>query len=230
MTYDKDNIVFEPLSTHGKFQDLSGQVFYRLTVLGYAGQAGQSHWFVECECGNVTKVASGHLKDASTRSCGCYKSELARRGTHGDTNSPEYKAWQAAKTRCTNPLIPNYHDYGGRGIEFRLGTFEQFLEYMGRRPSPRHSLDRYPDKNGHYEYGNIRWATRRQQAMNKRSNNVITWNNVTQCLGEWADDTGIKRATIHHRLFIHGWCIECSLTVPPKGMTCTHREPLTLDL
>ena len=85
-----------------------------------------------------------------------------------------YRAFVAAKTRCTNPHLKGWARYGGRGIRFQFKTFAEFLDALktrgnptGLKPSRRHSLDRYPDPDGDYVAGNVRWATRRQQAANK---------------------------------------------------------------
>jgi hypothetical protein len=96
--------------------------------------------------------------------------------THGATKGrgqgkklpPEYNSYMAAKMRCRNPNYEHYQCYGGRGIEFRFSSFQEFLACVGPKPSKRHSLDRYPDKNGHYEAGNLRWATKKQQTKNRR--------------------------------------------------------------
>lgn len=77
-----------------------------------------------------------------------------------------------ARQRCVNPNTKSYKYYGGRGIEFRFETIEQATDWIianiGYRPSKEHSIDRI-DVNGHYEAGNLRWATPIEQANNKRA-------------------------------------------------------------
>ena len=83
------------------------------------------------------------------------------------TQTSEYLAYRAARKRCTNPKDKDYPDYGGRGIKFLFVSFEQFLVALGKKPTPEHQLDR-KDNGGNYEPGNVRWATRSQQMLNRR--------------------------------------------------------------
>jgi hypothetical protein len=90
-----------------------------------------------------------------------------RPASHGKSGTPEYASFHAAKSRCTNPNHRQYKDYGGRGIKFLFDSFEDFYEALGPRPKGM-SVDRI-DPDGHYEKGNVRWATSKQQAKNRRS-------------------------------------------------------------
>ena len=83
-------------------------------------------------------------------------------------DTPEYHAWEAATQRCTNPRNPGWPSYGARGIEQRFPTFDDFIKAVGPRPSRRHLLDRI-DNDGHYERGNVRWATPRQSLANRKA-------------------------------------------------------------
>lgn len=90
---------------------------------------------------------------------------------HGMVQRPEYRAWVSMKNRCFNRNNPSYAEYGGRGISIHpewVNDFVAFFEHIGPRPSPEHSLDRYPDNDGNYEPGNVRWATKKQQSENRR--------------------------------------------------------------
>lgn len=90
--------------------------------------------------------------------------------THGGSRSQEYLHWKAMRYRCSKPTDKSYPRYGGRGItvcEKWENNFAAFFADMGPKPSPEHTLDRYPNRHGNYEPGNVRWATRSEQELNK---------------------------------------------------------------
>jgi len=83
------------------------------------------------------------------------------------SKTPEYRAYQDAKQRCTNPNSGRWYTHGGRGIQFLFNNFGEFFEAVGARPEGM-TLDRI-DNDGHYESGNLRWATPSQQMSNRRN-------------------------------------------------------------
>lgn len=140
------------------------------------------------------------------------------RYSHGMNGTPTYRSWQAMLTRCTNSNRAQFKDYGGRGIKVceRWLKFENFLADMGERPDGT-TLDRFPNKDGDYEPGNCRWASRVEQNRNTRSNLQLTFCGKTQLAAQWADELGIKRYTLYARLNHYGWTVERALTTPVRS-------------
>lgn len=97
--------------------------------------------------------------------------------------SPEYVSYHSAKLRCSNPRNKDYPDYGGRGIEFRFTSFAAFYAELGPRPAGK-SLDRFPNNNGHYESGNVRWATAAEQTANRRAFKALNKFSDAELVGE----------------------------------------------
>lgn len=156
----------------GQPKDLTGQRFGRLQALWPAWKTKRGFmWACQCDDGNIVYIAVAQLLSEHTKSCGCLHLEClarnAQRG-HGQSRSPEYAIYKAAKQRCVNPNDAAYPDYGGRGIKFLFANFEEFVAQLGPRPSPELTLDRI-NNDGNYEAGNIRWATRLDQTRNRRT-------------------------------------------------------------
>ena len=120
---------------------------------------------------------------------------------HGMSRTPEYIAWADMKRRCFNPNIKNYSDYGGRGITVcdRWLNLDNFLADMGSRPTAKHSLDRI-DNNADYSPKNCKWSTKAEQDNNKRNNHLITIDDVTLTIAQWAKKMSISHQVIRDRL------------------------------
>lgn len=152
-----------------KLQNISGVRYGRLVVQWPVGRKQEPNgsirvvWLCLCDCGKLRLVIKTNLSTGHTTSCGCSSVE------HGYTDKSEYNAYMAAKQRCTNPKNPMWKWYGGRGIEFRFTSFQEFLDHIGPKPKGL-TLDR-KDNEGHYEVGNVHWITMAQQSKNKRRSN-----------------------------------------------------------
>ncbi len=125
--------------------------------------------------------------------------------SHGLSGTPEHKIWKGITKRCYNPKCAQYDDYGGRGIGMcdrwqGPAGFTNFLSDMGPRPSPKHSIDRI-DNNKGYGPENCRWATRSEQARNKRNNRMFTINGKTQTISAWCEELNLKYHTVYGRFY-----------------------------
>jgi len=188
-----------------KFINLTGQKFGRLTALKRdKTKKKKTYWICKCICGTTKSIRADSLKDKSIRSCGCLHDE-GNYFIHGQTikgkETTEYGTWRAMKNRCNNPLDSAYKNYGGRGIKVCQrwnNSFKYFFEDMGKKPFG-FSIDR-SDNNKNYEPDNCRWVSRKKQNRNKRSNVLVTYQGKTQCLVEWAEESGISYSNLRYRL------------------------------
>jgi len=202
-------------SSHGK--DLTGMIFDRLTVVGFydVNEKGLWRWLCKCSCGKLTVKVGASIQRSKNRSCGCLGRELfiKAKTVHGRCRTPEHYIWGGVIARCLDVNNKAYPHYGGRGIKMCdrwRNSFVAFFEDMGPRPSPGHSLDRYPDNNGNYEPGNCRWATLSEQNRNKRTNRLLTFDGITKTITEWSEITGLPFNTINNRIIRgcpHEWLL-----------------------
>jgi hypothetical protein len=186
----------KPTTRGRKVQNLIGRKFGRITPLGFLGLGSHgAKWLCRCDCGAFSIVTASKLLLGSTISCSCYRrNRLGNENrTHGQSHSKLHSLWGGIHSRCYNPKVKRYSDYGGRGIRVveRWHSFENFRDDVGVRPEGM-TIERI-DNNGDYGPDNFRWATRQEQSYNKRNNRLVTHNGETKCLAEWIVLSGLSR-------------------------------------
>lgn len=208
--------------------NLIGFRFGRLLVEEEAESAiepsgrARRRWLCLCQCGTRFTARGTDLRSGRTSSCGCYRNDQVAEAlmTHGEAKkgrrSPEYSTWAAIIQRCEGVGAACFPDYGGRGItvcDRWRESYAAFLSDMGRRPSPANSIDRI-DNDGNYEPGNCRWATKGEQARNKRSNRFVRYMGREMTLADAAETAGVPRKLVAQRIDRLGWSADRPLGTP----------------
>jgi hypothetical protein len=206
------------MSNHN-FIDLSGQKFERLTVISRAenNEDGRAYWNCICDCGVHVTIIGKELRNGHTRSCGCYKSDktIERNFKHNMSHTRLFNIWSLMLSRCSGTKNKNY---GGRGISVcdKWKEFNQFYDWSIKNGYDKLlSIDRI-DVNGNYEPLNCRWTDRKTQGNNTRRNHIITYNNKSQTLAQWADQMNMKYSVLEARINRYKWTIKRALITPVK--------------
>lgn len=187
-----------------RMKDITGFRYGRLVAMKPIGTDPHNNaiWLCKCKCGN-TKVASlPTLTQGFTRSCGCISKERPNNTKHGERGTRLYGIWKSMRERCNTKSNSNYHNYGGRGICVykEWDDYLVFKKWALSNGYKNHlSIDRI-NVNGNYEPNNCRWATRYQQARNKRNTLYVCVDGKTKALADWADDFGVDYKKAYSRL------------------------------
>ena len=204
----------------------AGQRFGKLTVIGldhiqnYTRKdngRNQRFFFYRCvcDCGKETVVQKSDLTKGGTKSCGCGMNPII----HGQTGTRLFIVWEGMKRRCNAKKGINYKNYGKRGIKVcdEWQEFQPFYDwamangYDENAKRGQCTIDRI-DNNKGYSPDNCRWVNQTVQARNTRKNRLITYNNETHCISEWAEIFNISPNVLYTRIFINKWDIERALT------------------
>lgn len=189
------------------FQDKTNERFGSLIAIRWEKRDDCTWWFCKCDCGNTKWVRGKHLDNGTKKvkviSCGCSKSKPR---SHGLSKTTEHKIWLGIRKRCYNPKAVGYCYYGAKGIKVckrwsGKNGFQNFLDDMGNRPSPKHSIDRI-DNRKDYSPSNCRWVTAEVQNRSRVKENsiLLTFEGKTHHLSYWSKKTGIDYHTLRLRV------------------------------
>lgn len=186
-------------------KNITGMRYGRLTVVEYVGKQknGQSLWLCKCSCGKTVVKRKSALTCGVTKSCGCYRKERAAglNKTHGLSSTKPYSVWKNMVDRCRNPENKDFHHYGGRGIAVckEWLTLEGFMGDMGASFKDGLTLERVDNSKGYCE-DNCRWATRKEQSNNLRSNRMVTYNGETLTMSQTAEKYNVNYYLLRSRM------------------------------
>ena len=187
---------------------------------------GKPWWqyLCRCVCGTEKWIPIYPVRNGVVVSCGCRKVALTAEAntTHGMSKYRIFRVWVGIKARCNNRQKREYADYGGRGIRLcpEWHAFPAFYAHIlpllpdGLTDIPKHLTIERIDTNGHYEPGNVKLATRKEQNRNTRRNRLVTIDGVTRCVAEWAELNGIGYQRANTRIY-KGWDPVLAVTTPP---------------
>lgn len=209
------------------YSEAVGKQFNDLFVLEIYKIGIHTKAYCICKCGKTTLSFIGGVLSGHTRSCGCYRLTASKKRTgtksaqyvHGHEldgkKSPTLSTYHSMLQRCKNPSSNSFKNYGAKGVTIcdRWLDFNNFLVDMGERPKDT-TIDRINNSKG-YSPDNCRWATKKEQAINRKSTLLYTMQGETKCLKDWAREYGIRYLVVFKRIK-RGWSLQDSLKTPYK--------------
>lgn len=195
-----------------------GKKFGRWTALEEFYSAVDYTWWtrVECDCGTIGVVRSGSLLQGISRSCGCYRLELA--SVHGYSKHRLYKIWAAMVDRCHNPENKAYHNYGGRGItvcpSWREGP-GKFCRWGDRHWKEGLCIGRRDNSRG-YSPQNCLVGTYQTNNNNRRGTPTVKFNGVYVSISDLARICNIDSRVLYGRIITLGWDVIKATTEPVR--------------
>lgn len=193
--------------------NLIGLKYGRLEVIKKINECGKAKWLCKCECGQEKIILADSLKSGKTKSCGCLRKEKAKitmakkLTTHNKSREKIYHIWNSMKARCYYHKSYGYKNYGARGIKICDEWLNDFMNFYNWAIENGYkeglSIDRI-DVNGDYEPSNCRWATRKEQANNKRVNKIVTYKGEKYTISQLSELIKIPYETLLWRIK-HNW-------------------------
>lgn len=182
----------------------------------------------KCKCGNEKEICISNVRRGVTKSCGCLNILQATKlgkltgnkkssFRHGDFGTKFYSIYFGIvhRTKGNTRFYENIKNEWDNYLEFKNDMYQEYLKHVKAHGEKQTTIDRIdPSKN--YSKDNCRWATYKEQGNNRKNNRLITFNNKTQTLIQWANEIGIGRATIARRIDKYKWPTEKALTQKVK--------------
>ena len=200
--------------------NLVGKKYNKLLVIKEAFvKNGKRYWECECDCGNKTYRTTSKLIRGEIKSCGCLKYCNQNNLKHHKKGTRIYRIWSSMKQRCLNKNSKHYRNYGAREIKVCDEWKNDFMSFYnwaianGYRDNL--TIDRI-DVNGNYEPSNCRWTTVKEQANNRRNNNLIEYDGEKHNLQEWIEilPINISHSVLWGRIYKYNWDVEKAFTTP----------------
>lgn len=145
----------------------------------------------KCVCWKEVMIQLSHLRSWSTKWCWCLRWKWNLK--HWLYKNKLHYIWVNMRARCNNENHQSYKDYGGRWIKVskEWDNFKTFYDDMNKKHKDWLQIERI-NNDLWYNKDNCKWATRKEQARNRRSTKIYKW----KCYTEWAEELWVNRSTI----------------------------------